>query len=95
MQLTKAGWGTEEVDLFELNEAFAAQSLAVVKELGLDASKVCGFIQLVEPESKATHRPYKMAKESKSFPQCQHFCICMLWLHVIALLPSYTVVAGF
>lgn len=30
----------EDVDLFELNEAFAAQSLAVVKELGLDVSKV-------------------------------------------------------
>jgi len=28
------------VDLFELNEAFAAQSLAVIKELGLDATKV-------------------------------------------------------
>ncbi len=28
------------MDLFELNEAFSAQSLAVVKELGLDASKV-------------------------------------------------------
>ena len=29
-----------EVDLFELNEAFAAQSLACVRELGLDQSKV-------------------------------------------------------
>ena len=29
-----------DVDLFELNEAFAAQSLAVVKELGVDTSKV-------------------------------------------------------
>lgn len=28
------------MDLFELNEAFAAQSLAVIKELGLDATKV-------------------------------------------------------
>ena len=30
----------EQVDLFELNEAFAAQSLAVVRELGLDAARV-------------------------------------------------------
>ena len=30
----------DDVDLFELNEAFAAQSLAVVKELGVDPSKV-------------------------------------------------------
>lgn len=29
-----------EVDLFELNEAFAAQSLACIRELGLDQSKV-------------------------------------------------------
>ena len=29
-----------DVDIFELNEAFASQSLAVVKELGLDPEKV-------------------------------------------------------
>jgi len=42
--LSNAGWSADEVDLFELNEAFAAQSLAVVKTLGLDDSKVnvCG-----------------------------------------------------
>ena len=39
-QLLRAGWKVEDVDLFELNEAFAAQSLAVVRELGLDPSKV-------------------------------------------------------
>lgn len=33
----------EDVDLFELNEAFASQSLAVVKELGVDPSKVNVF----------------------------------------------------
>jgi len=38
--LKNASWTIEEVDLFELNEAFAAQSLAVVKTLNLDASKV-------------------------------------------------------
>ncbi|XP_033635949.1 acetyl-CoA acetyltransferase, cytosolic-like [Asterias rubens] len=38
--LEKAGWSISDVDLFELNEAFAAQSLAVIKELGLDQSKV-------------------------------------------------------
>jgi len=38
--LEKAGWGLEELDLIEANEAFAAQSLSVGKELGLDASKV-------------------------------------------------------
>uniref|UniRef100_A0AAG5CYL9 Acetyl-CoA acetyltransferase n=1 Tax=Anopheles atroparvus TaxID=41427 RepID=A0AAG5CYL9_ANOAO len=38
--LQKAGWKLEEVDLFELNEAFAAQALAVNKGLGVDSAKV-------------------------------------------------------
>jgi len=38
--LAKAGWTMEEVDLFELNEAFSVQALGVMKELGLDLSKV-------------------------------------------------------
>ncbi|XP_072217782.1 acetyl-CoA acetyltransferase, cytosolic isoform X2 [Leuresthes tenuis] len=36
----KAGWQLDQVDLFEINEAFAAQSVAVVKELGLNEDKV-------------------------------------------------------
>ncbi|XP_069576242.1 acetyl-CoA acetyltransferase, cytosolic [Brachyistius frenatus] len=36
----KAGWQLDQVDLFEINEAFSAQSIAVVKELGLDQDKV-------------------------------------------------------
>lgn len=35
-----AGLKLSDIDLFELNEAFAAQSLAVVKELGIDRSKL-------------------------------------------------------
>jgi len=31
---------TDDVALFELNEAFASQSIAVVRELGIDASRV-------------------------------------------------------
>uniref|UniRef100_A0A0V0G9Q1 Putative 3-oxoacyl coa thiolase n=1 Tax=Triatoma dimidiata TaxID=72491 RepID=A0A0V0G9Q1_TRIDM len=38
--LEKIGWTKEDVDLFELNEAFAAQSLAVIRELNLNADKV-------------------------------------------------------
>ena len=38
--LEKAGITIADVDLFELNEAFAAQALAVVKELGIDPAKV-------------------------------------------------------
>ena len=36
----KAKWNLEEVDLFEINEAFAAQSIAVIRELGIDHDKV-------------------------------------------------------
>jgi acetyl-CoA C-acetyltransferase len=36
----RAGVRIDEIELFELNEAFAAQSLAVVNELGVDARKV-------------------------------------------------------
>ena len=38
--LDRAKLKASEIDLFELNEAFASQSLAVVRELGLDAGKV-------------------------------------------------------
>ena len=38
--LEKAGLSLSDIDLFELNEAFAAQSLAVIKHLKLDASRV-------------------------------------------------------
>ncbi len=38
--LEKAGWTMDEVDLFELNEAFSVQALGVMKELGMDFSKV-------------------------------------------------------
>ena len=38
--LKLAGLSLEEIDLFELNEAFAAQSLAVLKVLGIDPAKV-------------------------------------------------------
>ena len=38
--LERAGWKASDVDLFELNEAFAAQACAVNKELGIDPAKV-------------------------------------------------------
>lgn len=38
--LKKANWKLDDVDLFELNEAFAVQAVAVGNELGLDLSKV-------------------------------------------------------
>lgn len=38
--LSKTGWRREEVDLWELNEAFAVQSVAVIRELDIDPEKV-------------------------------------------------------
>ncbi|WP_189063314.1 thiolase family protein [Deinococcus seoulensis] len=38
--LTKLGWQASDVDLWELNEAFSVQSLAVARELGLDPARV-------------------------------------------------------
>jgi acetyl-CoA C-acetyltransferase len=36
----KTGWKPEDVDLYEINEAFSVQSVAVIKELGLDPARV-------------------------------------------------------
>jgi acetyl-CoA acetyltransferase len=38
--LERAALTIDQIDLFELNEAFASQSLAVVRELGVDPAKV-------------------------------------------------------
>lgn len=38
--LTKAGWTLDQLDLVELNEAFAVQAVAVMNELGIDPQKV-------------------------------------------------------
>lgn len=38
--LSRAGWGLGDVGLLELNEAFSAQAVAVIRELGVDPSRV-------------------------------------------------------
>ncbi len=38
--LKRTGWRLEDVDLFEINEAFAAQMVAIIRELGLDPARV-------------------------------------------------------
>jgi acetyl-CoA C-acetyltransferase len=38
--LARAGWSSDSVDLFELNEAFSVQALAIMRELGLTADRV-------------------------------------------------------
>ena len=38
--MARAGWSVADVDLFELNEAFAVQSIALIRELGIPQEKV-------------------------------------------------------
>jgi acetyl-CoA C-acetyltransferase len=38
--LSRAGWAPEDLDLMEINEAFAAQAIAVNRQMGWDTSKV-------------------------------------------------------
>lgn len=40
LQVDKAGWSLDEVDLFEINEAFSSQSVAIQQDLKLDKEKV-------------------------------------------------------
>jgi len=44
--LAKTGWVKEQVDLYELNEAFAVQALGVMKELGLDAPELASRVNV-------------------------------------------------
>ena len=38
--LSRANWDIDSVDIFEINEAFSSQSIAVIRELELDESKI-------------------------------------------------------
>jgi acetyl-CoA C-acetyltransferase len=44
--LKRAGWSKEQVDLYELNEAFAVQALGVMKEVGLDAPELAARVNV-------------------------------------------------
>lgn len=67
--IQKAGLHLDDIDLFEFNEAFAAQSLAVIKDLGVDANKVNvngGAIALGHPLGASGARvTYSLAEELK------------------------------
>jgi len=67
--LEKAGLALEDIGLFELNEAFAAQALSVIKELGIDPKKVNvngGAIALGHPVGASGSRiSYSLALEMK------------------------------
>ena len=78
----KAKWTLEEIDLFEINEAFASQSIAVIRELGIDKNKVNvngGAIALGHPIGASGARIlvtliHEMNKEKKN-KGCASLCI--------------------
>ena len=82
LALKKANWKIEDIDLFEINEAFAAQSIAVIKELNIDENKVNvngGAIALGHPIGASGARIlvtliYEMLKQNKN-KGCATLCI--------------------
>ena len=80
--LSKANWTMDEVDLFEINEAFAAQSIAVIKELKIPEEKVNvngGAIALGHPIGASGSRIlvtliHEMIKQDKK-KGCAALCI--------------------
>ena len=82
MALEKAGWKSEDVDLFEINEAFAAQSIAVIKDLKIRKEIVNfngGAIALGHPIGASGTRIlvtliHEMVRQGKS-KGCATLCI--------------------
>ena len=80
--VNKAKWNLEDVDLFEINEAFAAQSIAVIQELKIDKKKVNvngGAISLGHPIGASGARIlvtllHEMIKQNKN-KGCATLCI--------------------
>ena len=80
--IKKAKWNLDEIDLFEINEAFAAQSIAVINELGIDQNKVNvngGAIALGHPIGASGARIlvtliHEMKKQNKD-KGCATLCI--------------------
>ena len=80
--IEKAKWSLEEIDLFEINEAFAAQTIAVISELGIDRNKVNvngGAIALGHPIGASGARIlvtliHEMKKQKKN-KGCATLCI--------------------
>ena len=78
----KANWRIEEIDLFEINEAFAAQSIAVIRELNIDETRVNvngGAIALGHPIGASGARIlvtliHEMRKQNKK-KGCATLCI--------------------
>lgn len=80
--LKRAGIDIKDIDIWELNEAFAAQSLSVIKELGIDEAKVNldgGAIALGHPlgtsGARITGKAASLLKREKKKLACATMCI--------------------
>ncbi len=80
--LKKAGLSIKDIDVIELNEAFASQSIACIKELGLDTEKVNkhgGAIALGHPlgasGARITGKAAKLLKDGKGNYALSTMCI--------------------
>ena len=82
LAVKKANWNLDDIDLFEINEAFAAQSIAVINELKIDKNKVNvngGAIALGHPIGASGARilvtlVHEMKKQEKN-KGCATLCI--------------------
>ena len=82
LAIKKANWNIADIDLFEINEAFAAQSIAVIRELNIDERKVNvngGAIALGHPIGASGTRIlvtliYEMLRQNKA-KGCATLCI--------------------
>ena len=82
LAVKKANWNLDDIDLFEVNEAFAAQSIAVINELKIDKNKVNvngGAIALGHPIGASGARIlvtliHEMKKQEKN-KGCATLCI--------------------
>ena len=80
--IKKAKWNLNDIDLFEINEAFAAQTIAVIRELNIDKNKVNvngGAIALGHPIGASGARIlvtliHEMKKQKKN-KGCATLCI--------------------
>ena len=90
--LEKAGWNVGDLDLIESNEAFAAQSCAVNKEMGWDTSKVNvngGAIAIGHPIGASGARILvtllNQMKRQDAKKGLQHYVLAAAWVSLYAL----------
>ena len=89
--MSKAGWNLDDIDLFEINEAFAAQSLAVINELGLKPEKVNingGAISLGHPIGASG-----ITNDKIVFSLLRSIFI-RLYVHIFMCLPMFSFILG-